>query len=78
MNGLERGISRRRFLQGIEWTLGALGLAACEYQPAPSGPPPEVRATVAPTPTRRPYVRPVEVELAILQFEQNSRPFKSH
>ena len=65
MNGLERGISRRRFLQGMSGTVGGLGLAACEYQPAPSQPPPEVRATVAPAPTRRPYVMPVEVKLMI-------------
>ena len=77
MNGLERGISRRRFLHGISGTVGGLGLAACEYRPAPSEPPPEVRATVAPAPTRKPYLMPVEVELMIASIsEQNSQAFQ--
>ena len=78
MNGLERGISRRRFLQGMSGSLGALGLAACEivaYPPAT--PTPVERATVVPIPTRKPNLRPVEVELAIGSIpDRNSEAFQ--
>ena len=69
MNEGVRGISRRRFLQGISGMVGGLGLAACEigaYPPAT--PPPVERVTAVPAPTRRPYVVPVEVELTIGSF----------
>ena len=69
MNEGVRGISRRRFLQGISGMVGGLGLAACEivaYPPAT--PTPVERVTVVPVPTRRPYVVPVEVELTIGSF----------
>ena len=69
MNEGVRGISRRRFLQGISGTVGGLGLAACEivaYPPAT--PKPVERVTAVPAPTRRPLVMPVEVELTIGSF----------
>ena len=78
MMGLNRGISRRRFLQGISGTVGGLGLAACEivaYPPAT--PKPVERVTVVPVPTRRPFLMPVEVELMIGSIsDRNSQAFK--
>ena len=78
MNEGVRGISRRRFLQGISGTVGALGLAACEivaYPPAT--PKPVERVTVVPAPTRKPYLMPVEVELMIGSIsDRNSQAFK--
>ena len=78
MNEGVRGISRRRFLQGMSGSLGGLGLAACEivaYPPAT--PKPVERVTVVPVPTRKPYVMPIEVELLIGPIsEQNSQAFQ--
>ena len=77
MNDGARGISRRRFLQGISESLAALGLAACEYQPAPSGPPPVATEMVVPVPTKRPRLEPVEVELMIgTVSDRNSEAFQ--
>ena len=78
MNEGVRGISRRRFLQGMSGTVGGLGLAACEivaYPPAT--PKPVERVTVVPVPTRRPFLMPVEVELMIGSIsDRNSQAFK--
>lgn len=72
--GPNSGISRRRLLWGISGSLAALGLAACEYQTAPSGPPPVERPTPVPVPTQPPRVEAVEVELLIGSIsDQNSQ-----
>ncbi len=81
-----RSISRRRFLHGIGGTVSGLGLAACEYQSAASGPPSVATATIVPVPTQRPRLEPVEVELMIgsipdrtsLAFQESMKVFHSY
>ncbi|MCY4437970.1 MAG: extracellular solute-binding protein [Chloroflexi bacterium] len=77
MNDGIRSTSRRRILQGISGSLAALGLAACEYQSAPLGPPPVATEMVVPVPTKRPRLEPVEVELKIGPIsDRNSEAFQ--
>ena len=71
MNERMRGITRRRFLQGLSGSLTTLGLAACEYQPAPSEPPFVATETVEPVTTPQSKVRaivPTEIEFFIGSF----------
>lgn len=86
MDAIMRGISRRRFLQGVSGSAGALGLLACEIGPTPYLPPPVETETAAPVPTRPPEAEAVEVELIIgsfpekrlAGFEESLRRFHSH